>query len=186
MKINLLPILENDYIRLRPLNELDYEQLYLAAKDPLIWEQHPTPDRYKREKFNLFFKDSINSNGTLVVLDMKNKKIIGSSRFKRLDLVENAVEIGWTFLSRKYWGGKYNILIKSLMIDYAFHFFEDVILYVTKSNIRSQKAVEKIGGKKSNEDKYQSTAVNNDLTYRIKKNEWELLKSQLLTVANSK
>ncbi len=57
-----------------------------------------------------------------------------------------AVEIGWSFLSRKYWGGVYNKSIKKLLIDYAFESLEDVIFYIGKENIRSQKAVEKIGG----------------------------------------
>ena len=173
MKINLQPNLKNELVLIRPLNEQDFEPLYQVSKDPLIWEQHPSGDRYKRDKFKVFFKNSIESKGALIIVDKENKEIIGSSRFKKLDIVENAVEIGWTFMSRKYWGGKYNSSVKSLMIDYAFNFFEDIIFYVTMSNIRSQRAVEKIGGIKITESKYQSSTKNNDLTYRISKKKWK-------------
>lgn len=179
MEINLQPILDNKLIRIKPLIEQDYKLLYQVAMDPLIWKQHPFPGRYKRNEFDRFFKDSIDSNGALVIIDKKNGKIIGSSRFKKVDLIENAVEIGWTFLSRKYWGGKYNISLKLLMIDYAFTFFEDVIFYVSQNNIRSQKAIEKLGAKKTNEIKFYSNTANNDLIYRINKNDWKVQKSHL-------
>ena len=74
-------------------------------------------------------------------------KIIGSSRYKRVQGFQNGIEIGWTFLSRDYWGGKYNKLVKDLMIDHAFNFVDNIIFYVNDTNIRSQKAVEKINGK---------------------------------------
>ena len=51
MIINLQPVLENEIIRLQPLQQDDFERLYAVASDPLIWEQHPNKDRYKREVF---------------------------------------------------------------------------------------------------------------------------------------
>jgi len=106
--MNLQPTLENDLIILRPLIEDDFEALYVVAKDPLIWEQHPCWDRYKREVFSEFFKESIRSKGALIIIDKSSNSIIGSTRFKPVNNVENAIEIGWSFLSRYYWGGKYN------------------------------------------------------------------------------
>ncbi len=55
------------------------------------------------------------------------------------------MEIGWTFLARKYWGGLYNRELKDLMLAHAFRFVETVVFYVGENNIRSQKATEKIG-----------------------------------------
>ena len=39
--MNLQPILENENVKLLPLQEDDFEVLYQVASDPLIWEQHP-------------------------------------------------------------------------------------------------------------------------------------------------
>lgn len=173
--MNLQPTLENDLIILRPLSENDFEKLYEVAKDPLIWEQHPNRDRYKREVYSEFFKDSTKSKGALIVIDKASDAIIGSTRFKPVNNVENAIEIGWSFLSRNYWGGRYNKSMKKLMIEYAFRFVEDIIFYIGKDNIRSQKAVEKIGGRRITEthSKHLVKVSKTDGTYRINKSDWE-------------
>ena len=175
LTFNLQPTLENELVVLRPLNEQDFESLYQVAKDPLIWEQHPNSDRFKRDVYSTFFKDSIESKGALIVIDKANNEVIGSTRFKLINGAECAVEIGWSFLSRKYWGGVQNKSMKKLMIDYAFESLEDVIFYIGKDNIRSQKAVEKIGGIRINESKYQHLIKvgQNDFTYRINKIDWK-------------
>ncbi len=94
-----------------------------------------------------FFNESLDSNGALLIVDKKTGVSIGSSRFKIIDEDSEVIEIGWTFLSRKYWGGTYNMAIKKLMINHALKGFKIVILYVGKDNMRSQRAVWKIGGK---------------------------------------
>ena len=177
--MNLQPTLEDDLIILRPLEENDFELLYEVAKDPLIWEQHPCKDRFKREVYTDFFKESIESKGALLIVDKVSNKVIGSTRFKPISGVDSAVEIGWSFLSRKYWGGVYNKSMKKLMIDYAFESIEDVIFYIGKENVRSQKAVEKIGGKRLTEShKHLIKNSESDWTYRINKEDWNRMKKE--------
>jgi RimJ/RimL family protein N-acetyltransferase len=57
------------------------------------------------------------------------------------------VEIGWTFLERRFWGGSYNRELKKLMLDHAFNFVDHVVFVVGEKNLRSQKALEKIGAR---------------------------------------
>ncbi|MGB8194268.1 MAG: GNAT family N-acetyltransferase, partial [Chitinophagaceae bacterium] len=140
------PTLENDLLILRPLKEDDFEDLYAVASDPLIWEQHPQKDRCKREVFEGFFKEAMESGGAFAVIDQKTNQMIGSTRFKPVKESDNAIEIGWTFLARTYWGGNYNRSMKNLLINYAFNLVEHVLFYVHGNNTRSRKAVEKIGG----------------------------------------
>lgn len=172
--INLQPTIEDEVVILRPLKETDFESLYEVAKDPLIWEQHPCHDRYQKDVYSAFFEDSLTSKGALIILDKLSNKVIGSTRFKPLRNVGHAIEIGWSFLSRNYWGGKYNKTIKKLMIDYAFTAVEDVIFYIGKDNIRSQKAVEKMGGMRVIEQQFEHLIKNSetDWTYRINKKDW--------------
>jgi len=149
MDINLQPYLENALVSLRPLGQSDFDDLFKVASDPIIWEQHQKKDRYTLENFTFFFRESIDSKGALVILDTSSNRIIGSSRFKIIDEVEGVVEIGWSFLGRKYWGGRYNRPFKKLMIQYALDHFKNVVFYVDSKNHRSQRAVQKIGGKRT-------------------------------------
>ena len=145
--LNIQPIIEDEFVKLRPLKAHDFEELFMVASDPLIWKQHPVTTRSTREGFLSFFNESLDSKGVLLIVDKKTGVTIGSSRFKIIDENSKVIEIGWTFLSRKYWGGTYNMAVKKLMINHALKEFKIVIFYVGKDNRRSQKAVWKIGGK---------------------------------------
>ena len=116
------------------------------AADPLIWEQHPAKDRYQQEQFRLFFREALESGGALVAIDTKDGRVIGSSRFHGYDGDKSEVEIGWTFLARSHWGGRYNGEMKQLMLQHAFRFVDRVVFLVGLHNRRSQRAVEKLGG----------------------------------------
>ncbi|MES2613928.1 MAG: GNAT family N-acetyltransferase [Bdellovibrionota bacterium] len=137
------PTLTGVQITLRPLEEADFEDLYLAASDPLIWEQHPDRERYTRERFQVYFRSGMESNGAFAVIDIKTQRVIGCSRY--FNSKKSSVEMGYTFLTRAYWGKNYNKELKQLMLDYAFRFVEDVYFVVGKENYRSQKAMAKIG-----------------------------------------
>ena len=132
-------------MELRPLRPEDWAGLYAVASDPLIWEQHPAKERYKREVFEEFFRESIASGGALVAIDGQSNRIIGSSRFQGYDEANGEIEIGWTFLARSYWGGPYNGEMKRLMVGHAFKFVNRVVLLIGPQNLRSRRAVEKIG-----------------------------------------
>lgn len=149
MFFDLQPNLRGELIELRPLVPEDWDDLFAVASDPLIWEQHPESDRHKEDVFKVFFEDALESGGAFVVIDTENKRIIGSTRFHGYDPEKSEVEIGWTFLARKYWGGRYNREMKQLMLAHAFQFVETVVFYVGENNIRSRKATEKIGAIKN-------------------------------------
>ena len=141
----LQPTLRGELVTLRPLEEADFDALYAVARDPLIWEQHPASDRYKEEVFRGFFRDAMNSGGALIVHDAATGEVIGSSRYFGYDEARSEVEIGWTFLARSHWGGRYNGEMKRLMLDHAFRFVERVVFLIGPDNRRSRRAVEKIG-----------------------------------------
>ena len=146
MAFELQPILSGDLVLLRPLRAEDFDDLYAVASDPLIWEQHPARDRYRIEVFRQLFAESLASGGALAAIDRKEGKTIGSSRFHGYDEARSEIEIGWTFLARRYWGGAYNGEMKRLMLGHAFRFVRRAIFLVGPRNVRSQKAMEKIGG----------------------------------------
>jgi len=145
MPFELQPTLKGPLVELRPLRAEDFPDLYAVASDPLIWEQHPSRDRHQREVFTEFFRSSLQSGEALIAIDARDGRVIGSSRFYGYDEKNSEIEIGWTFLSRDYWGGVYNRELKHLMLRHAFQFVENVVFRVGRRNLRSQKAMEKIG-----------------------------------------
>ena len=171
MRFDLQPNLKGELIELRPLTPEDWDDLFAVASDPLIWEQHPERDRYKKEVFRAFFKGALESGGAFVIIDKQNQKIIGSTRFHGYDPAKSEIEIGWTFVARKYWGGRYNAEMKQLMVDHAFKFVENVVFFVGENNIRSRKATEKIGGIKAGvvEKVYGNRPPSLNVRYVIKK-----------------
>ncbi|HVD96371.1 MAG TPA: GNAT family N-acetyltransferase [Candidatus Limnocylindria bacterium] len=148
MSFDLQPHLKGDLVELRPLILEDWDELFAVASDPLIWEQHPESDRYKPDVFKIFFREALESGGAFAVIDKKSQQIIGSTRFYGHDPEKSEIEIGWTFLAREYWGGRYNREMKQLMLNHSFRFVDNVVFYVGEKNIRSQKAMEKIGATK--------------------------------------
>ena len=146
---DLQPCLRGELVELRPLTPGDWDELFAVASDPLIWEQHPESDRHKEAIFRGYFQGGLDCGGAFAILDASTKQIIGCTRYYGYDPDKSEIEIGWTFLARKYWGGLYNRELKRLMLDHAFQFVESVVFYVGENNVRSQKGTEKIGGIKS-------------------------------------
>lgn len=140
------PILAGERVTLRPSTPDDWEALFAVASDPLIWEVHPAHDRWKEDVFRTYFDAGIASGGALTIVDRATGKVIGSSRFDNWKPEADEIEIGWTYLARDYWGGSYNREIKRLMLDHIHRFVGTVVFTVGEGNIRSRKAMEKIGG----------------------------------------
>lgn len=145
MSFELQPTLRGDLVVARPLRESDFAVLYAVAADPLLWEQHPQPDRCREPVFREFFREAIASGGALLVMDATTNEAIGSSRFAHYDEEARSIEVGWTFVARSHWGGRYNGELKALMLSHAFRFVERVHFVVGPRNFRSQRALAKIG-----------------------------------------
>jgi len=175
MPFQLQPILENDIVKLQPIIESDFDKLFSVANDPLIWEQHPNPDRYKLDAFTNYFNGAILSKGAFIIFDKITGVVIGSTRFYDYDETKSEILIGYTFLIRSHWGTTFNHLIKSLMLAHAFKYVEKVIFHIGASNIRSQKAITKLGAQKKPielEVAYYSEPSKLNFVYEIQKENW--------------
>lgn len=170
MPFDFQSCLQGGLLELRPLRGEDFRELCAAAADPLIWEQHPSKDRYQEEVLKNFFQDALDSQSASTVIDSKDHQIIGSSRYHGYDEKRGEIEIGWTFLTRSHRGGTYNRELKSLMLNHAFQFVSSVIFLVEPDNLRSQRAVEKIGGVRS--DSSTDGSGRKSLAYRIEACSW--------------
>lgn len=141
------PTLESATLRLRPLLQSDWAALLAAASDPRIWEQHPEPTRWQPDVFGAYFRGALESHGALLVEDPKTGQVLGCSRYTGHDPGQRFVEIGYTFLTRPYWGGACNGELKRLMLAHAFTLVDTVWFVVGETNWRSRKALQKIGAR---------------------------------------
>ena len=166
MNFDLQPFqLQNQLIKLVPLQETDFEELYSVANDELLWEQHPNKLRYQKPVFQNFFEGAIQSKGAFFIRDAKTNEPIGSSRFYDYNPETNSILIGYTFIARKFWGKGYNKAVKKLMMDYAFQFVDTIYFHIGANNIRSQKALEKIGGEEIDEFEVEYFGEESKLNY---------------------
>ena len=129
--MNIQPILENENVKLVPLTQTDFEELFVV--------------------FENFFQGAMESEGAFKIIDKESNEIAGSTRFYDYSPEDNSIFIGYTFYGTKFWGSKLNPQVKKLMLDYIFQFVDKVNFHVGKDNIRSQKAMEKLGAKKVDE-----------------------------------
>ena len=139
------PTLTGKLLEMRPLREDHWDAIYALAKDPLIWEQHPDRERWREARFRVVFREAMESGGALVAVDLATGQPIGFTRYHDYHPERSEIEIGWTFLARSHWGGKYNAEMKDLMVRHAFTFVKTVALSAGVDNMRSRRAIEKLG-----------------------------------------
>jgi RimJ/RimL family protein N-acetyltransferase len=146
------PVLEGGRLILRPLTEADWPALYAVAADRELWAVHPSHDRWQEPVFRAFFDDALTQGGALAIVDKESGQLIGSSRFQWSARGDGgALEIGWSFLARAYWGRGYNAEFKRLMLEHAFKTVDRVVFRVGADNVISRKAMENIGGRLTGE-----------------------------------
>ncbi|NIG55198.1 GNAT family N-acetyltransferase [Chitinophaga sp. Cy-1792] len=175
MAFNIQPVLENDKAMLKPLQEKDFDEVYAAAADPLVWEQHPNKDRYKEEVFRTYFEGAMASKGAFKIIDKQSGKVAGSTRFYDYNPTDNSIMIGYTFYAREFWGKGLNMSVKKLMLDYIFQYVDKVIFQVGATNTRSQIAIGRVGAVKTGEEmiNYYGEAPKFNFIYTINKTDWK-------------
>jgi RimJ/RimL family protein N-acetyltransferase len=174
MNLDIQPIhLKNEVVHLVPLQESDFDRLYKVASDPLVWEQHPNPNRYQKDVFRTYFEGAILSKGAFIVLNSQTNEVVGCSRFYDFNAGTNSIKIGYTFIGRKFWGQHFNKNMKSLMINHAFEKLENILFDIGANNIRSQIAISKIGAIKIDEQEivYYGEDSKLNFVYQISKNQ---------------
>lgn len=176
--MQLQPTLIGSSLVLTPLQPEDWPALAQAASDPLIWQLHPEPLRYKAEVFRPVFDSGLASGGAFTIRDKHSGEVLGTSRYYEFaadaDAGAGSVAIGYTFLVRSRWGGPTNTELKQLMLDHAFASVDTVWFHVGSENFRSQKAVQKLGARFSHSEIKAPTGVPRETyCYRLTKAHWQ-------------
>ncbi len=169
----LQTVLTGQTLQLIPLQPEHWPALMQAASDPLIWTLHPEPERYKPELFRPVFDGGLTSGGAYLICDKQSGEVLGTSRYYEFDAAQQEVAIGYTFLVRSRWGGQTNSELKHLMLTHAFSFVNTVWFHVGEHNLRSRRAVEKLGALYTHTDTTAPTGVARATAfYRLDKSIW--------------
>lgn len=182
-------ILEGATIELIPLEREHLEELYTAAADKELWAQIPSDcsDQelfYKNYEFALSERENRNQY-PFVIRHKQTKRLIGSTRFFEIYPSDKKLEIGWTWITKEFWGTTVNLESKLLMLTYCFETLKTnrVQLKTKDDNFRSRKAIEKIGGVFEGilrKDKIQNDgSTRNAAYYSILDNEWSAAKIKI-------
>ncbi|MBX3593670.1 GNAT family N-acetyltransferase [Sphingomonas sp.] len=167
------PVLTGDLVSLRPTRAADWDALFAVASDPLLWEVHPAHDRWREPVFRTFFDAGLASGGMLTIHDRASGAVIGSSRYDNWRPEADEIEIGWTFIARASWGGAVNREVKALMLGHIHRQVETVIFQVGEDNVRSRRAMEKIGGRlrPGRETRMMAGLLRDHVAYEIRRGE---------------
>lgn len=171
---SIQPLLENDQVKLLPLQESDFGRLFEVASDPKVWEMHPNKNRFQKEAFRNFFEGAMLSEGAFLIIDKETDEAAGSTRFYAYDEDENSIFIGYTFYATKFWGSKLNPQVKRMMLDYIFQFVDLVKFHVGAENWRSITAMERLGAENKGviSVAYHGEPNRDNIEFWIKKSDW--------------
>ena len=144
--------LRGQQVDLIPLEENHFDELHAAASDERIWEFY-VGDWSVRETFLKVYKKTLAMRETgneypFVIFHKPSQKIIGSTRFLDIVPYDRRLEIGGTFLMPQYWATSINMDCKLTLLTFCFETLKAkrVQLKTQHDNVRSRKAIEKIGG----------------------------------------
>lgn len=189
-------ILKGHTVDLLPLEKKHFKELFIAASDKNLWEFIPS-DCSDKEKFQNVYDLALSERKKgnqypFVIYHKESKKIIGSTRLFEIFPKDKKLEIGWTWVIKDYWQTTVNLECKLLLLTFCFESLKTnrVQLKTSDINIRSRKAIEKIGGKFEGilrKDKIQDNGTTRNAVYfSILDDEWFDVKSKILSQIEEK
>jgi len=188
--------LTGESVELLPLEEKHFHQLGLIANDVRIWEFYPF-DMSSSDKIINSFKSALiekekGSRYSFVIYNKRENKIIGATDFLNIQPKNKNLEIGATWLHHDYWATEINLECKFLLLTYCFEILGAirVQLKTDEKNIRSKKAIQKIGatyeGTLRNNLIKDNGVARNSMYFSIIEEEWEDKKQKLFILLESK
>lgn len=145
-------ILENEYVKLQPLENTDFDNLLeYSENEPEIWDFNSGGANGK-ENLKKYIANAIKNRESekeypFIVFDKKSGKFVGSTRFYGIFLEMKIIEIGYTWYGKKYQGSGINKNCKYLMLEFAFDKLEmeRVAFAANSKNEKSLNAMKSIG-----------------------------------------
>ena len=184
--------LRGQYVYLECLQPEHISQIKPLICDERLWEY--TKTFLVNETFDEQYENYIQAaldprfsgmQVSFVIRQATSNAIIGMTRFYRIEPAHKRLSIGYTWYTPSYWGKVHNKECKLLLLQYVFEElkYQRVEFEVAHQNLRSQKAVEKIGGVKEavlrKHGLHADGTVRDTVVFSIIDDEWQETKKKL-------
>lgn len=183
-----IPTLENHRVKLTPLSLENYTHLIKIAQQENLVRYSPskidTPEDLKAYVQTALDRTENKKAMPFIIFDKEKQAYAGCTRFGHINWHNKVLYIGWTWIGREFQGTGLNMNMKFLMLQYAFETlkFDKVGFTIDERNIRSRKAVEKIGGTLEGISRNDVLMLDgfkrSTCCYGILKGEWEGIKGE--------
>ncbi|MGN7476402.1 GNAT family N-acetyltransferase [Solibacillus silvestris] len=183
-------VLENEVVLLRPVQLSDLEAITSAANDARIWE-HMSVTLLHSAAVGSYIKKAIDerekgSSYMFAVIDKRTNELVGCTSFLDISLDHKRLEIGSTWYHPNVWRSAINTNCKFLLLRYCFEQLQlnRVQIKTGHENVRSQKAIERIGAVKEgvlrNHMIRKEGIIRHTVMYSVVPDDWEHLKARFV------
>ena len=177
-------------VRLEPLSEVHVPDLTVVGLDTNIWRFMLYGEMRTQQDILAWVRDILGrqKRGTdlpFAVIALNSAKAIGATRYMNIDIKNCGLEIGGTWYGAAYQGTGVNTEAKYLLLRHAFEALGciRVQLKTDARNLRSQKAIERIGAVKEGFLRQHvitpSGYIRDSVYYSIIDREWPAVKQRL-------
>ncbi|WP_342575673.1 GNAT family protein [Solibacillus sp. FSL K6-1781] len=183
-------IVENDIVKLRPVQMSDIEAIANAANDERIWE-HMSVTLLTQEAVENYIENAIKEREKgisymFAVIEKKTDNIVGCTSFLDISFPHKRLEIGATWYNPTVWRSAINTNCKFLLFQYCFEVLNlnRIQIKTGHENYRSQKAIERIGAVKEgvlrNHMIRKEGTIRHTIMYSVIVEDWEKLKTRFI------
>jgi N-acetyltransferase len=145
-------ILENEVVRLSPLQESDYDRLvHFSINEPDLWHysliQANSPENLKNYIHKALEERAARKSYAFIVFDKRTNQYAGSTRFYDIQIENTSLQLGYTWYGKEFQGTGLNKNCKYLLLEFAFEKLkmERVEFRADNDNLRSINAMKSIG-----------------------------------------
>jgi RimJ/RimL family protein N-acetyltransferase len=175
---------------LEPLSLAHANDLFEAGRDDETWLYMPRPALRTREDAESMVRQALaasqdGSEIPFAVIEARSGTAVGSTRYLDVQPPHRALEIGWTWIGPRWRRTAINTECKLLLLSHAFEVLaaHRVTLKTDARNVRSQRAIERIGGVREGVLRRHRVcwdgSVRDTVYYGIVDAEWPVVKARL-------
>lgn len=186
---SMQPTLTGTTVELRPLKADDAPALLQAAADGQLWNMTltvvPGPERVERYIATALAGRESSTVMPFVIAMRETGRIVGSTRFWKIDRANRKMEIGHTWLAASVQRSGVNTEAKYLLLSHAFEAMKAVRVQFTTDelNEKSRAAILRIGAKQEGIVRHERIMpdgrVRNSVRFSIIDSEWPGVKATL-------